>query len=345
MRLLETLIKQALRCFLLFTILLLSITCTEKPSSSKDQAATFFNRVNNISGNIKIDDIVIHNLFKYQILAHKDNAFDSAMIIQKVYHGHPKIWNELYGVLFDSAMFKTPEGVVAWNAQLFAKNGDSIRSRVNALLDAKFDSTLRASLEGIKKLTGRTPRNIRLSIILAPVEGIGFGGMENDAFILDLLDPNFEVVNMVEEGIPHELNHFIYEPTRANDPNKNTPLRLTIDEGFACFYTYKYFDGKISKPQAVEQMTEDEWNWYLLHEKEIFNKCSPYFFYNGEDDPLRKLGPEMNAPKTLFYWLGFRIVESYTRKYGSDSWKDIYDMPVKEVLDKSGYREYIEGLR
>lgn len=345
MPLLEHLEKQVLRCFLLFIILGLSITCKEKPSSSKEQAATFFDRVNNIPDDIEINDIIIHNLFKYQILAHRDNAFDSAMIIDKVYHRHPKIWNELYGVLFDSAMFKTPEGLVAWNAQLFQKNCDSIRSRVNALLDAKFDSTLRAGLKGIKKLTGRTPQNIRLSIILAPVEGIGFGGMKNDAFILDLLDPNFEVVNMVEEGIPHELNHFIYEGTRENDPNKSTPLRLTIDEGFACFYTYKYFNGKISKQQAVEQMTEDEWNWYVLHEREIFDKCSPYFFYKGDGDPLRKLGPEMNAPKTLFYWLGFRIVEAYTRKYGPDSWKDIYDMPVKEVLDKSCYTEYIGGLR
>ena len=92
-------------------------------------------------------------------------------------------------------------------------------------------------------------------------------------------------------------------------------------------------------------MTEDEWNWYVLHEREIFDKCSPYFFYKGDGDPLRKLGPEMNAPKTLFYWLGFRIVEAYTRKYGPDSWKDIYDMPVKEVLDKSCYTEYIGGLR
>ncbi len=45
------------------------------------------------------------------------------------------------------------------------------------------------------------------------------------------------------------------QPTRKY-PNTNTPLRLTIDEGFACFYTYKYFNGKISKPQAVEQMSQ-----------------------------------------------------------------------------------------
>lgn len=329
---------------LLFFPLISCIGCKENTKIQGGNESSIFDRVKSIPDSIKIDDIVIYNLFKYQILAHDKNSFDSTMIIEKVYHGHPKIWNELYGVLFDPGMFTTYSGMIKWNKEIFTKNGDSIKSRVNALLDIKFDSTLQASLEGIRKLTNRSPKNIRLSIILSPFEGIGFGGIENDAFVLDVLDNNFDVINMVHEGIPHELNHFIYEPTRENDPHKDTPLRLVIDEGFACFYAYTYFAGKISKARAVEQMTGDQWNWYLQHEKKIFERCAPHFFDNGETDPLRKLGPEMKAPKTLFYWLGFRIVESYVERHGTDSWKDIYDLPVKEVLDKSGYNEYINRL-
>lgn len=332
----------------LITILFLSIisiACTDKDQSTSKDKSSIFVKVENVPDSIKIDDIVIYNLFKYQILAHRDNSFDSTLIVNKVYNAHPKIWKDLYGVLFDREMFTTTKGMVKWNLEIFDEKRDSIESRVNALLDLNFDSTLQASLEGIKKLTGRTPANIRLSIILAPVEGIGFGGIENDAFILDLLDNNFDVINMVQEGIPHEFNHFIYEPTRVNDPNKDRPLRLTIDEGFACYYTYKYFDGKISKAQAVEQMTEEEWEWYLLHEKEIYNRCSRYFYYSGDEDPLRNLGDEMDAPKTLFYWLGFRIVEFYVNAHGPDSWTDIYDLSVKEVLDRSQYKQYIEELK
>ena len=314
-------------------------------SRSEITSQSFFERVSEVPDSIKVDDVVIYNLFKYQILAHRNSSFDSAMIIDKVYQQQPKVWNDLYAVLFDSVMFGTDHGMISWNRNLWAERGDSIKSRVSRLLEAKFDSTLQAGLIGMKKLTGRSPKNIRLSIILAPSEGIGFGGIENEAFILDLIDNNFDVVEMVREGIPHELNHFVYEPTRQNDPDKDTPLRLTIDEGFACYYAYRYFDGKISKAQAVEQMTADEWNWYLLHEKEIFEICAQHFFYKGKDDPLRNLGPELNAPKTLFYWLGFRIIESYVEKHGSDSWKDIYHLPVKEVLNRSGYKEYIEGLQ
>lgn len=211
---------------------ILSIACTNKDHSANETDQSIF---------VKVEEIP-----------------DSALVVNKVYHAQPKIWNDLYGVLFDSEMFTTTQGMVKWNREIFNEKRDSIESRVNALLDLKFDSTLQASLEGFIELTGRRPENVRLSIILAPVEGIGFGGIENDAFVLDLLDNNFDVKNMVQEGIPHEFNHFIYEPTRENDPNRDTPLRLTIDEGFACYYIYKYFDGKISKAQAVEQMTEKD---------------------------------------------------------------------------------------
>lgn len=213
-------------------LFIISIACTNKDHSASENDQSIF---------VKVEEIP-----------------DSALVVNKVYHAQPKIWNDLYGVLFDSEMFTTTQGMVKWNREIFDEKRDSIESRVNALLDLKFDSTLQASLEGFIELTGRRPENVRLSIILAPVEGIGFGGIENDAFVLDLLDNNFDVKNMVQEGIPHEFNHFIYEPTRENDPNRDTPLRLTIDEGFACYYTYKYFDGKISKAQAVEQMTEKD---------------------------------------------------------------------------------------
>ena len=256
---------------LVLLLFISSVGCQEKEKTKERKKLSYFDRMKDIPDSVKIDDIVIYNVFKYQILAHDRNSFDSSMIIEKVYNDHAKIWNNLYGVLFDSAMFTTHRGMIKWNKELFAQRSDSIESRVNRLLDARFDSTLQASLTGLKAITGRTPKNVRLNIILAPVEGIGFGGIENDAFILDLMDPNFDVVNMVQEGIPHELNHFIYEPTRASDPDKDTPLRLTIDEGFACFYAYKYFQGQISKAQAVEQMTTDEWNWYLQHEKQIFS--------------------------------------------------------------------------
>lgn len=336
------------RTLLILNILMWNLSCQNKgdhPDGNQQTGSSIFERVQDVPDSIRIDGVAVYNLFKYQILAHREGAIDSPMIIDRVYRAQPKIWNELYGILFDSAMFGTHEGMVKWNGEIFYEKRDSIESRVNRLLDIRFDSILEASLIGVKQLTGRTPQNVRLSVILAPVEGIGFGGITNDAFVLDLLDNNYDVVNLIREGMPHEFNHFIYDATRKDDPDKDTPLRLVIDEGLACFYAHRYFEGRISEAQAVEQMTDDEWNWYMLHEKDVFDKCSPYFYYQGDGDPLRKLGDELGAPKTLFYWLGFRIVEFYVKGRDPDSWNDIYDLPVKEVLEKSGYEEYIRGLK
>jgi hypothetical protein len=326
-------------------ITILALGCSnaknDKPGNTE---SSFFEQVEQIPDSIVVEDVVVYNLFKHQILAHKNDSFDNMMIVNNVYKRHKKIWTELYAVLFDKQMFSTESGMIDWNKRIFEEKRDSIESRVSRLISARFSEKLKSSLIGIEELTGRTPQNIRLSIILSPLEGIGFGGMENDAFILDLLDNNFNVLNMVEEGIPHELNHFIYEPTRLNDPHKDSPLRLTIDEGFACYYTYRYFDKAITKAQAVEQMTDVDWQWYLAHEKEIYEKCVPFFYYQGDEDPLRRLSKELKAPKTLFYWLGFRVVESYVQKNGEDSWLDIYELPVKDLLEKSGYQNYIESL-
>lgn len=95
-------------------------------------------------------------------------------------------------------------------------------------------------------------------------------------------------------------------------------------------------------------MSEQDWEWYLKNEKELYLKLKPYFEDESGDNPLlrneqHKLFP--NAPKSLNYWLGFRIIESYVKQNGDDSWKDIYEMNVPEVLDKSCYEKYINGLK
>jgi len=43
--------------------------------------------------------------------------------------------------------------------------------------------------------------------------------------------------------------------------------------------------------------------------------------------------------------MGFRIIEQYIEKNGADNWKDIYKINVQDVLDKSGYEGYINGLK
>ncbi|PWN58406.1 hypothetical protein C1634_022910 [Chryseobacterium viscerum] len=58
-------------------------------------------------------------------------------------------------------------------------------------------------------------------------------------------------------------------------------------------------------------MTQQQWGWYITNEKEIFNKVKGFISGTSGNNPLLrndkgKLFPEV--PKTLNYWLGFRII-------------------------------------
>jgi len=111
-------------------LFILSLSCNKRNKEKSSNELSIFDKVDKVPDSIKIDDIIIYNLFKYQILAHKNNLFDSTLIINKVYNSQLKIWKGLYGVLFDHEMFTTTQGMVKWNKEIFHENKDSIESRV-----------------------------------------------------------------------------------------------------------------------------------------------------------------------------------------------------------------------
>lgn len=100
-------------------------------------------------------------------------------------------------------------------------------------------------------------------------------------------------------------------------------------------------------------MSKEQFQWYLNHEKEIYEKSIPYLMTNGSDENPYKCNCRAGgckklfdqAPKTICYFLGFRIIEFYTKKYGKNSWTDAYKTPMKELVRKSGYSEYIKTLK
>jgi hypothetical protein len=244
----------------------------------------------------------------------------------------------------NSHKFNTAKGMIEWNRTLYPKNKTFFDERAKTLLEINLDSVLEKNLTRFNQLL---PHKIKstISILFTPMEGILFGGCENGEFCIELNYKEHEIDYIIEKGLPHELNHLAYEPFRESDPKKDSALRQTIDEGFACYFTWVFFDGRISKYEAVENMTESQWNWYLANEQKLFNELKQYFEDEGGDNPLLrndKLQLFKNAPKSLNYWLGFRIVEKYVEKNGADSWKDIYELNVQDVLEKSGYRQFIK---
>ncbi|KXX71093.1 hypothetical protein AVL50_10695 [Flammeovirga sp. SJP92] len=308
----------------------------------------FFDQINNLPDSVNVDGITIRNLFKNQILAHQ-NGYDSALIVDKVYKSHQAFWDNCYGMIFgeeNSYKFKTITGMIEWNRTLYPKNKSLFDERAKTLINLQLDSLLKTNL---KKFNELVPYKVesKIGILFTPLVGIGFGGCDKDQFCIELNNTDYEIDYLIEIGLPHELNHLAYEPLRENDPKIETALAQVIDEGFACYFAWLFFEGRISKYEAVSNMSEDDWNWFINNEKAIFVNLKKYFDDESGDNPILrnnkfKLFPD--APQGLAYWIGFRIVEKYVEKNGKDSWKNLYEMNVEDVLKESGYEEYIREL-
>ena len=334
---------------LLVVLLFFFSACKEKKRTT-EKSLTFTERVQQLPDSTKVGDIVIKNLFKYQILAHEGNQFDSLMIVKNVYESHKALWDNCYGMIFgeeNASKFNNPSGMVGWNKTLYPENKEFFNERAKELLDINLDSVLQTNLNKFETLVPYKPK-ARISILFSPILEIGFGGCNKDQFCMEINDKNQEIKYLVEIGIPHELHHLVYEPFREEREDRHTALAQAIEEGFSCYFTLVFFDGKISKQQSVDNMTKEDWEWYLENEKKIFQETKTYFEDESGDNPLLRNDKYKlfeKAPQSLFYWLGFRIIEKYVEKHGSESWRDIYTLNAQELLDKSGYEEYINGLK
>ncbi|WP_211323931.1 gliding motility protein GldB-related protein [Sediminitomix flava] len=308
----------------------------------------YFDQINEIPDSVQVEGITIKNLFKNQILAHQ-SGYDSTLITDKVYLSHQAFWDNCYGMIFgeeNSHKFQTTKGMIAWNRTLYPENKSMFDERAKVLIELKLDSLLKTNL---KKFNDLVPYKVEstIGILFTPLIGIGFGGCNKDQFCIELNNTDYEIAYLIEKGLPHELNHLAYEPLRGDDPKFQTALGQVLDEGFACYFAWKFFEGEMTKYEAVSNMSESDWNWFVQNEKAIFEKLQEYFDDESGDNPILrndklKLFPD--APQGLAYWLGFRIVEKYVENHGENSWKDIYELNIEDVLDKSGYDEYISEL-
>jgi uncharacterized protein YjaZ len=177
-----------------------------------------------------------------------------------------------------------------------------------------------------------------------------FGGCDNNSMVLDMFGENWNGKS-IHEVFAHEIEHLIFGPLLEADPNGNTGLGITIDEGLAQFFVSKYLNQSLE-----ETFYGDQTKILLDREKEIFEKLEPFFFLNNEEgcpiyrhcgrtnncEPIIKgLPPEMTG--SLCYFLGFRIIQKYEENNGANSWKDVYRMPLKEFYEKSGYQQFINA--
>lgn len=329
-------------------ILILFCSCVSKPKTVT-QYSDLVNKVKNIDDSISVGEMTINNAFKNQILAHATENFDSLMILNKVYLPNKYVFDNCLSQIFgeeNGKKFK-PNGIYSWNRKLLLENEKLIRERLAVLDSVNINQLFTKHLKALQEITGQKGKG-KWIVYFGPKDFQIFGGCDNNAMILDMFGSAW-TTKSINKIFAHELEHLLFNPVLENDANGRTGLGITLDEGLAVYFTSIYLNQTFQ-----DALYGSETAILLSREKEIFEILQPYFYKTNEEGcPIfRHCGRNSDCkpvieglPKDveneLCYFLGFRIIQKYTEKNGKDSWKDIYNMSLKEFYEKSGYKEFI----
>jgi hypothetical protein len=275
----------------------------------------------------------LYNLFKTQITVIYENQekpkelFKKA-IIQKTYLPFKNFWEGYVGdsnIYFDEVivpLLKDSMPMIERKAALFA-NG-------------KIDVYFKKMAAQMQSETGYFPKG---RWYLAFGSGVtDLGGFGGGVMVLDCTHykTSLEYTKFI---LPHELTHQIFDFTNKEDSSAKGLYRC-INEGFAVLMNQKLIGNKYTLSDYL-QYTENELNYCFQNEAVIYKKLKPFLLTNNAEhaQALANRGQKIfkDGPGAIGYFLGYRICQTYINKNGKNSWKDIYTMPVKEILEKSGY--------
>lgn len=247
--------------------------------------------------------------------------------VEAVYAPYQSFWN---GYLGDQEAF------TRWMAEEWQFGSDP-RWRVPLMLD--FGELIGETAEGMRRLTGRVPEGTWY-LVYGPgwtnMGGLGDGVMVLDFYGMATGDP----VEEIRFGLPHELNHLIFDATHVEDPDRGTVLERIVSEGFATYVNYLYWKRRFPQARSLGY-TDEEWQWAVSNEREIAERASvdltsrERLVVNRYAARNSTIWPD--GPGAIGYFLGFRIVDAYVLRHGEDSWRDLYDLSLSEVLERSGY--------
>ena len=279
-------------------------------------------------------DLHVINLYKLQsevLLGSAGEPADTVIVrlVRSVYEPYTGFWQ---GYLGDEAAFRE------WAAELLAPD-HPIHSRVVPLLDAELDRRFDDGVAWIDSTTGRRPAGTWY-IVFGP-GWTDMGGLTGIGMVADFsrMEPDSAAIAGI---LPHELTHQVQGATAAHaaDPDAGTVLDRVVGEGFATYVAGVYAAGERTDAENLGYSSA-EWEWALAHEAGLVAALRPILSSRDRDDidlvAARNAQLIEGAPGAAGYFIGLRIVQAYVDRHGDESWKELYDMPVRDVLAKSGY--------
>lgn len=207
----------------------------------------------------------------------------------------------------------------------------------NRLIDGeKLITQFRVVEKKMSLITGYRPKG-NWYIVYGPA-WTDLGGLGDFAMLIDLSHQSNSSNEKIMKMFPHELTHQIM--TNVNKHRDTTAISSIIGEGFAVWMNQKYWGPKYTLAENLGY-TEEE---LKVCEKNI-DKLKTFFNENrysaNKDviDSFRNRGIKLNKelPGAIGYYIGYKIIEAYVKKFGSSSWKDVFKKSPKKIYELSGF--------
>ncbi|HEU5050355.1 MAG TPA: DUF2268 domain-containing putative Zn-dependent protease [Gemmatimonadales bacterium] len=277
-------------------------------------------------------DLRVVNLYRIQtevLRAGRGEPADTLVnrLVHRLYAPYTEFWN---GYLGEEADFRE------WAVKLLDP-AHPIHTRLAPLDAVRLDRRFTEGVDWIVRTTGHRPAGTWY-IVFGPgwTDMGGLGGIGMVADFTRLTPDSAALANL----LPHELTHQVQSALERGDPDVGTVLHRIVGEGFASYVAWVYAGGKRTPAEAL-MYREQEWTWALAHERELLAAVRPILASRERKDSDRVASRSDHliegAPGAGGYFLGFRLVQAYLEKRGKDAWREIYDLPVAEVVRRSGY--------
>ncbi len=279
----------------------------------------------------------LHHLWKPQLAALGQRAAGQprdariARLVAAAYRPHAPFWAG-YAGLDDEAAF------VRWAEPRLRELETDPRRTIPITVEP--GGMIAEATRRVAEFTGRPRACSDWYVVFGP-GWTNLGGLRDLGMVVDFLGmPQDRGVEDFRAVLPHEVAHVAWDPAHRDDPDEGTLLGRIVSEGFATWFADLYWGDSLSAAQALGY-TDDEWDWAVAHERELWEAAVPVLG-SREREVLDRFAavrerPLPGGPGKVGYFLGHRIVDAYVRRHGADSWRALYEMPYARILEASGY--------
>lgn len=251
-------------------------------------------------------------------------------LVREVYRPYSEFWR---GYLGDEAKFR------AWAATQVRSARPKLAKRLDRVLVLPLDSLFSTHAEWVAQATGHQPEGTWY-LVFGP-GWTNMGGLGDIGMLIDFAEA-LPVADSLGDVLPHELTHMVFgtTPARRADPARGTVLERIVSEGVASYAAWVRSAGRMTPAQALFY-SEAEWQAALEREAALRSVAGSLRDRRDREslDSVSSRSKRLveGTPEAGGYFVGFRIVSAYEERFGKGTWPQVLDLPLDEVVRRSGY--------